>query len=97
MLAWCAGLQTHPNVPEGMPGVAWHGGLSKDIHTPLPAATTQATRRGLYATMSYVDDCVGKVLSELEALGLANDTIVSFTGDHGQQAGEHNLWEKMTK
>ena len=66
----------HPNVPDGMPGVAWHGGLSKDIHTPLPAATTQATRRGLYATMSYVDDCVGKVLSELTALGLANDTIV---------------------
>jgi arylsulfatase A-like enzyme len=43
--------------------------------------------------MSYVDDCVGKVLAELDALGLAESTVVSFVGDHGQQAGEHNLCE----
>ena len=74
-----------------MPGVAWHAGLSKSIDHPLDPNTTQATRRGLYATMSYVDDCVGKVLAELEALDLAESTVVSFIGDHGQQAGEHNL------
>jgi arylsulfatase A-like enzyme len=39
---------------------------------------------------------VGEVLAELDALGLADDTAVSFVGDHGQQVGEHNLWEKMT-
>ena len=36
------------------------------------------------------------VLRELSALGLANDTAVAFLGDHGQHAGEQNLWEKMT-
>ena len=38
--------------------------------------------------ISYVDDQVGAVLSELDELGLANDTIVVFLGDHGYQLGE---------
>ena len=38
--------------------------------------------------ISYVDDQVGAVLSELDELGLANDTIVVFVGDHGYQLGE---------
>ena len=45
--------------------------------------------------MSYVDSLVGDVLGELDNLGLTNDTVVSFVGDHGQQVGEHNLWEKV--
>ena len=76
---------THPNVPIGMPGVAWHGTGGTTIDRPLPTNETLLARRGLYATMSYVDSLVGDVLSELDKLGLANDTIVSFVGDHGQQ------------
>lgn len=87
---------THPDVPVGMPPVAWHPGGGNSINTPVDAATTRANRRGLYATMSYVDSLVGDVLDELQALGFADNTIVSFVGDHGQHVGEHNLWEKMT-
>jgi arylsulfatase A-like enzyme len=87
---------THPNVPTGMPPVAWHSGGDNSIERPLAANLTNAARRGLYATMSYVDSLVGDVLAELTALGLAGSTIVSFVGDHGQHVGEQNLWEKMT-
>ena len=86
----------HPSVPVGMPAVAWHPGGGNSIAKPLAMDTTQQARRGLYATMSYVDSLVGAVLDELTQLGLADDTVVSLIGDHGQHVGEQNLWEKMT-
>jgi hypothetical protein len=76
--------------------VAWkptHGTLPKQPFSPMQ---TQLLRRALYAAMSYMDHQVGLVLDELDTLGLDNDTIVTFVGDHGQHAGEHNLWAKMT-
>ena len=42
-----------------MPGVAWHGTGGTTIDHPLPANETLLARRGLYATMSYVDSLVG--------------------------------------
>lgn len=72
---------THPDVPVGMPGVAWHSGGGNAIDKPLPMNETLLARRGLYATMSYVDGLVGDVLAELDTLGLTNDTVVSFVGE----------------
>ena len=74
---------THPEVPVGMPGVAWHGGgpTAMSIDKPAPMNFTLRARRGLYATMSYVDSLVGDVLGELDTLGLTNETVVSFVGE----------------
>jgi choline-sulfatase len=52
------------------------------------------SRRGYYASTSYVDDKVGHILQELERLGLAQNTIVIFTSDHGDMCGEHGMWFK---
>lgn len=49
---------------------------------------------GYYACVSYTDAQIGKVLSELEKLGLAENTIVILWGDHGWHLGEHDLWCK---
>jgi arylsulfatase A-like enzyme len=45
-----------------------------------------------YVTM--IDDLVGRMLDELEALGLTENTLVVFTTDHGDQMGAHRLIEK---
>jgi arylsulfatase A-like enzyme len=49
---------------------------------------------GYYACVSYTDAQIGKVLNELEKLGLAENTIVILWGDHGWHLGEHDLWCK---
>lgn len=49
---------------------------------------------GYYACVSYVDSQIGRVLNELENLGLDDNTIVVLWGDHGWQLGEHGLWCK---
>ncbi len=54
----------------------------------------RGARQGYYAMVSEVDHHVGRVLAELEALGLAQETIVVFTSDHGDWLGEHLRWGK---
>ena len=39
---------------------------------------------------------MGRLLEGLETLSLTSSTIVVMFGDHGQQLGEHNLWQKMS-
>lgn len=47
-----------------------------------------------YGQVTHVDECVGLVLSELERLGLSEDTIVIFASDHGDMLGDHGLSQK---
>ncbi len=51
-------------------------------------------RRGYYASVSYTDAQIGRVLAELENQGLATNTIIVLWSDHGWKLGEHNMWEK---
>lgn len=51
---------------------------------------------GYYASVSYMDAQVGKILKTLEEEGLENNTIVIFTSDHGFHLGEHRFWMKVS-
>lgn len=63
---------------------------------PLGEEQARELIRGYYAASSYTDAQIGRVLDELERLGLAGNTIVVLWGDHGWQLGEHGLWCKHT-
>ena len=52
--------------------------------------------RAYYATISFLDAQVGKVLDAAEELGLLENTIVLFSSDHGYHMGEHGFFQKMT-
>ncbi len=49
-----------------------------------------------HASTSYMDAQVGVVLSALERVGLAENTIVVFMSDHGYHLADHGLWQKMS-
>ena len=102
-------LPSNPYAPVDMPEVAWSDfdELRKysdirtyygygAINTTLPDGKVKEMRRAYYSALSYVDYLVGVVIGELEALGLANSTVISFWGDHGWQLGEHGEWCKHT-
>jgi len=44
-----------------------------------------------YGIITMIDDAIGRVLKQLENLGLAEDILVIFTSDHGDYMGEHGL------
>ncbi|WP_409522412.1 choline-sulfatase [Nitrincola sp. MINF-07-Sa-05] len=53
-------------------------------------------RHAYYGAISYVDEQIGKVLEALKQTGLDDDTIIVFSGDHGDMLGERGLWYKMS-
>ena len=102
-------LPSNPYAPIDMPYVAWYNNelfrsfddfkaanITGAFNVTLPENLTIAVRRAYYSTVTYIDDLFGKILQELEDLGLAENTIVSFFGDHGFSLGENGQWEKET-
>jgi len=53
-------------------------------------------KHGYYASVSYIDVLLGRVLNALDSLDLMDNTIIVLWGDHGWKLGEHNGWTKQT-
>ena len=49
---------------------------------------------GYYASVSFMDEQVGKIIDELDKLGLRESTAIVFTSDHGYHLGDHQFWQK---
>ena len=64
--------------------------------TPYEPDLTRQLIHGYYASVSYMDAQLGKVLDALEETGLADNTIVVLWGDHGYHLGDHGVWTKHT-
>jgi arylsulfatase A-like enzyme len=94
-------LANNPFPPKDGPDEALHnyGELRKgyvDVpeSNPLPDDYSRWLVHGYYACVSFTDAQIGRILDELDRLGLADNTTVILWGDHGWNLGEHTLWCK---
>lgn len=94
-------LADNPYMPENAPKEAGHEwtelrGMYDGIpqEGPVSDELARKLKHGYYACVSYTDAQIGKLLTELDNLGLAENTIVVLWGDHGWHLGEHGLWCK---
>jgi len=78
-----------------IPAPARNGGVPGYTLTATPEQR-RAAIRGYLATVSYMDAQAGRVIDAVKRLGLAENTIVIFTADHGWHLGEHSLWHKRS-
>ena len=69
---------------------------SKKEQVDLDPALAKKIKHAYYATTSFMDAQIGRVLDKLKETGLDKNTIVVFTSDHGYHLGEHGHWQKQT-
>jgi len=84
-----------PTVPPGFPSAAIRK-RNADLFIGRGASEVEAKEviRAYLASISWVDWNLGRVLGELDQLGLRENTIVVFVADHGYQLGEKGKWSK---
>ncbi|XP_069603148.1 iduronate 2-sulfatase isoform X2 [Ranitomeya imitator] len=96
------------DIPRNLPSVAYNPWTDirkrEDVQAlnisfpygPIPPHFQRLIRQSYYASVSYLDSQVGQLLSSLEILGFANDTMIVFASDHGWSLGEHGEWAKYS-
>ena len=75
------------------PPAAW---FTTPPHWGLDEQAQRASIRAYYASISFLDANVGRLLDALERLGLTDNTVVVFISDHGYHLGEQGQWMKQT-
>jgi choline-sulfatase len=57
-------------------------------------AQARVLRARYYGEITYIDDCLGRILNAVEARGDADNTLICFFADHGDHIGDHRAWQK---
>lgn len=82
-------LRSYTDIPEVIASTS-----QKDFGLTLGDEKQKELLHGYYASISYTDALVGKLLDAIDEFGLASNTVIVLWGDHGWHLGDHNLWCK---
>lgn len=88
-------LDDIPAAHTGVRPYLWHQMAARNGGNPLSDRAVREARQAYYASTSFMDAQLGRVVEGLDKMGLANDTVIAFWGDHGWSLGEHTHWQKM--
>lgn len=87
-----------PKVPQGylktLPLVAQKSIMRKPEHYNISTDLARQAIQAYYASVTFADAQVGRILDALDESGITDNTIVVFTSDHGYHLGEHGHWLK---
>lgn len=99
-------LAPFPDIPENVNIASLHnsgefngyklGDEKPSINHPVSDEYARKIRHAYFASISYIDAQVGKLLEELDKTGLVENTIVVIWGDHGWHLGDQRMWGKHT-
>ncbi|PCH69787.1 MAG: sulfatase [Bacteroidales bacterium] len=100
-------LSPNPNVPSNVSLKSLHGSdeVNNGYHlTDEKASLTHRVsdayarklKHGYYSCISYIDEQIGKIVKEINDLGLEKNTIIVVWGDHGWHLGDQQVWGKHT-
>lgn len=78
---WCEGFADRPMTPDAPFG-------------NFGAAHALDSRRHYYASVSFVDDQIGRIIETLKQKGLYDNALIVFVSDHGDMLGDHYHWRK---
>ena len=80
---WAAQYAEHKDPPN--PSL-WHGDLG--------VRQAKKSRRGYYASITFIDEQIGRILTALKKRGMFDNTLIILFSDHGDMLGDHHLWRK---
>ena len=80
----------HADIPKlGITGTGKRRGMKDEM-------ARKRTLRAYYASVSFMDAQVGRLLDALDDNGLTDNTLIVFLSDHGYHLGEHDFWQKLS-
>ena len=91
---------TVPRLPKGylktLPKPARRSITRRKDQVNLPDDLSRQAIQAYYASITFADAQLGRILDALQKAGLQDNTIIIFTSDHGYHMGEHGHWQKTT-
>ena len=85
-------LRGDPAVDHMDEQIPWmnHAIWAEDIND----AHARVLRARYYGEITYIDQCLGRILDAVEARGDSENTLICFFADHGDHLGDHSAWQK---